>query len=113
WFAPPSAAIATPVYTEPFAERSTATCAALDEGFQALTIPSRPTNTKTAGPPAIAKPLVELSTTPVGCPAAGDGDPGIVTTSEFLLPLASYSVDVPVPLLATHRAPVGPKAIPQ
>src|SRR4051794_6935888 len=74
--------------------------------------PSSPAKRKRAGPPAMVKLTVGLKTTPVGRPCVRKVEPGIDTTGESGFPLASYSVDVPVPLLATHRIPVGPNAMP-
>src|SRR5262245_26162060 len=72
---------------------------------------------KAAGPvpvELIVKSVVGLKITPVGRPppVASDAE-GILTTSVCGSPVALYTVAVPVPLLATHKRPVGPNAIPQ
>src|SRR5207237_8230121 len=86
--------------------------ASFDDWFQPLITPSRPAKRKTDGPPAITKLLVWLRTMPVGWPDDRKLDPGTDTTSENGFPVASYNVDVPVQLVANHRMPVGPNAIP-
>src|SRR5262245_22758667 len=90
-------------------------------GLQPEIVPSSPAKMKRLGPEAaplvMTKSVVPLKTSPVGLPPSvlvGAG--GTVTTSGEPFgkgrPFASYSVEVPVPLLATQNGEVGPSASP-
>src|SRR5262249_24033182 len=75
--------------------------------FQARTIPSSPSNRNSALPPvARLKPVVPLKTVPVG-------PPGTETIRPCLTPAPLYSVDLFLPLSATHHGVVGPEVRPQ
>ena len=102
-----------PLYTASNGERS-ATTTALVPPFHAEMMPSSPAKMNRALVDAgITKSLVALKTIPVGAPPVLLPVVGMFTTSDCFTPAASYSVDVPVWLFATHRMPVGPKASPQ
>src|SRR5215470_6619802 len=82
--------------------------------FHAEMTPSSPAKMNVAGPdPAIGKSVVGLKIRPVGLPPVAAVGEGMSTTSDGGCPVALYTVAVPVPLLATHKRPVGPNAIPQ
>ena len=59
----------------------------------------------------MTKSPVLLRITPVGAPCAPFA-PGMVTVVGTFVPFPLYTVEVPVPLLATQSRPVGPKAMP-
>src|SRR5689334_3604104 len=83
-------------------------------GLQPVRSPSSLTNRKRAGPdpfgPVTTNPVVGLNACPVGAP------PGIDTVRAALVtgfaPPPAYSVEVLVPLLATHSGLVGDRASP-
>src|ERR1051325_4330612 len=113
-------ALASPLYTAPEPELSTARIAAvpLTLGFQPEMVPSSVAKMKTAGPELppeeTTKSGVPLKTMPVG--AAVSLDPcggGMVTVSASFCAFVLYSVDTPVPLSAIQKGLVGLKAMPQ
>src|SRR5262249_40919035 len=80
-------------------------------GFQPLIVPDSLAKMNRAGPElpfaATTKPGPPLKTAPVGSPFA------IWTTSPSFVPSAVYSVDLSVPLSATHHGPLPGSAMPQ
>src|SRR5262245_51683080 len=74
--------------------------------FQARRTPSSPSNRNAALPPVgRLKPVVVLKTVPVGLP-------GTETIRPCFTPAPLYSVDLLVPLSATHHGVVGPEVRP-
>src|SRR5271166_3288759 len=101
---------ASPLYTALFAELSKATTA-LFAPVQFATMPSSVSKMK--APPL--KSVELLATVPVGHPGLhGFTDAlGMPTTSDCLLPRASYKVEVPPLLFAIQNGLPGRKEIPQ
>ena len=92
-------------------------------GAQPEIVPCSVANRKNDGPlvvPFVTTKLAgticvePLNTIPVGAPPSAEPVvPGIATTSGTMWPAPSYSVDVALPLLATHTGPNGLNTIPQ
>src|ERR687891_1024433 len=75
--------------------------------FHAVIVPASESKMNLDGAPFTGKPLVELNTVPVGAP------PAMSTTSGRIIGMLrrtppEYSVDLSVPLSATHSGVVGP-----
>src|ERR1700690_2796131 len=104
---------ARPLYTAPLAELSKVTTALLAPVQLAI----RPSSVSKMKDPPPKYPPLPLDTFPVGQPGLQLPfgflvAPGMVTTREFLLPCASYSVDVPLLLLAIQKSCPGRIEIP-
>src|ERR671936_661369 len=75
--------------------------------FQAVIVPASESKMNRAGAPLTGNPLVGLNTVPVGAP------PAMSTTSGTIIGMLRrtppvYSVDLSVPLSATHNGVDGP-----